>query len=152
MREEEIVASIKERAVNIFSEEGLLKRLKSGKQLRIKLGADPSRPDLHIGHSVPLRVLKSFQDMGHKRLALEAGEDPKNNPIEYILECIKTIYSVNHKNEITSENINVTYGESYEVEFDAISNIENAEIKYYKALLKQWYVKLILHAVIIINC
>ena len=66
MREEEIVASIKERAVNIFSEEGLLKRLKSGKQLRIKLGADPSRPDLHLGHSVLLRQLKKLQDMGHK--------------------------------------------------------------------------------------
>ena len=36
----------------------------------------------------------ALQDMGHKRLALEAGEDPKNNPIEYILECIKTIYSI----------------------------------------------------------
>ena len=33
--------------------------------------------------------------MGHKRLAIEAGEDPVNNPIEYILECIKTIYSIN---------------------------------------------------------
>ena len=66
MKEEEIVASIKERAVNIFSEEGLLKRLKSGKQLRIKLGADPSRPDLHLGHSVLLRQLKKLQDMGHK--------------------------------------------------------------------------------------
>ena len=34
----------------------------------------------------------ALQDMGHKRLAIEAGEDPKNNPIEYILECIKTIF------------------------------------------------------------
>ena len=40
----------------------------------------------------------ALQDMGHKRLAIEAGEDPVNNPIEYILECIKTIYSVHHKN------------------------------------------------------
>ena len=40
----------------------------------------------------------ALQDMGHKRLAIEAGEDPINNPIEYILECINTIYSVNHKN------------------------------------------------------
>jgi 2-iminoacetate synthase len=40
----------------------------------------------------------ALQDMGHKRLALEAGQDPKNNPIEYILECIKTIYSIKHKN------------------------------------------------------
>ena len=41
------------------------KKIRSGKQLTIKLGADPSRPDLHIGHSVVLRVLKQFQDMGH---------------------------------------------------------------------------------------
>ena len=40
----------------------------------------------------------ALQDMGHKRLALEAGEDPKNNPIEYILDSIKTIYSIHHKN------------------------------------------------------
>lgn len=66
MKEEEIISAIKERAVNIFSEEGLLKRLKSGKQLRIKMGADPSRPDLHLGHSVVLRQLKKLQDLGHK--------------------------------------------------------------------------------------
>lgn len=57
---------IKRKAVQIFSEEDLDKKLKSGKQLTIKFGADPSRPDLHIGHSVPLRVLKAFQEMGHK--------------------------------------------------------------------------------------
>lgn len=57
---------IKRKAVQIFSEEDLDKKLKSGKKLTIKFGADPSRPDLHIGHSVPLRVLKTFQEMGHK--------------------------------------------------------------------------------------
>ena len=46
--------------------------------------------------------------MGHKRLAIEAGEDPVNNPIEYILECIKTIYSVHHKNgDIRRVNVNI---------------------------------------------
>ena len=46
--------------------------------------------------------------MDHKRLALEAGEDPKNNPIEYILECIKTIYSIKHKNgAIRRVNVNI---------------------------------------------
>ena len=50
----------------------------------------------------------ALQDLGHKRLALEAGEDPKNNPIEYILECIKTIYSIKHKNgEIRRVNVNI---------------------------------------------
>ena len=56
---------IKRKAVQIFSEEDLEKKIKSGKKLTIKFGADPSRPDLHIGHSVVLRVLKQFQDMGH---------------------------------------------------------------------------------------
>lgn len=57
---------IKRKAVQIFSEEDLERKLKIGKKLTIKLGADPSRPDLHIGHSVVLRVLKQFQDMGHE--------------------------------------------------------------------------------------
>ena len=50
----------------------------------------------------------ALQDMGHKRLAIEAGEDPQNNPIEYILECIKTIYSIQHKNgAIRRVNVNI---------------------------------------------
>ncbi|MBR6510671.1 MAG: [Phascolarctobacterium sp.] len=50
----------------------------------------------------------ALQDMGHKRLALEAGEDPVNNPIEYILECIETIYSIKHKNgAIRRVNVNI---------------------------------------------
>ena len=50
----------------------------------------------------------ALQDMGHKRLAIEAGEDPVNNPIEYILECIKTIYSIQHKNgAIRRVNVNI---------------------------------------------
>ena len=50
----------------------------------------------------------ALQDMGHKRLAIEAGEDPVNNPIEYILDCIKTIYSVHHKNgDIRRVNVNI---------------------------------------------
>jgi len=50
----------------------------------------------------------ALQDMGHKRLALEAGEDPVNNPIDYILECINTIYSIKHKNgAIRRVNVNI---------------------------------------------
>ena len=45
-----------------------------------------------------VKEVTALQDMGHKRLAIEAGEDPVNNPIEYILECINTIYSIKHKN------------------------------------------------------
>ena len=50
----------------------------------------------------------ALQDMGHKRLAIEAGEDPVNNPIEYILESIKTIYRIKHKNgAIRRVNVNI---------------------------------------------
>ncbi|MCQ2467937.1 MAG: [FeFe] hydrogenase H-cluster radical SAM maturase HydG [Clostridia bacterium] len=50
----------------------------------------------------------ALQDMGHKRLAIEAGEDPVNNPIEYILDSIKTIYSIKHKNgAIRRVNVNI---------------------------------------------
>lgn len=54
------------------------------------------------------REVISLQDMGHKRLAIEAGEDPVNNPIEYILECIDTIYGIRHKNgAIRRVNVNI---------------------------------------------
>lgn len=50
----------------------------------------------------------ALQDMGHKRLAIETGEDPVNNPIEYVLESIKTIYSIKHKNgAIRRVNVNI---------------------------------------------
>lgn len=50
----------------------------------------------------------ALQDMGHKRLALEAGEDPVNNPLDYILESIRTIYSIKHKNgAIRRVNVNI---------------------------------------------
>lgn len=50
----------------------------------------------------------ALQDMGHKRLAIELGEDPVNNPIEYVLESLKTIYSIKHKNgAIRRVNVNI---------------------------------------------
>ena len=54
------------------------------------------------------REVIALQDMGHKRLALETGEDPVRNPIEYILESIRTIYSIKHKNgAIRRVNVNI---------------------------------------------
>lgn len=54
------------------------------------------------------REVIALQDMGHKRLAIEAGEDPRNNPIEYILESIRTIYDIRHKNgAIRRVNVNI---------------------------------------------
>lgn len=64
----------------------------------------------------------ALQDMGHKRLALETGEDPVNNPIEYILESINTIYSIKHKNgAIRRVNVNIaaTTVENYKKLHDA---------------------------------
>ncbi len=64
----------------------------------------------------------ALQDMGHKRLAIEAGEDPDNNPIEYILDSIKTIYGVHHKNgDIRRVNVNIaaTTVENYKKLADA---------------------------------
>ncbi len=59
------------------------------------------------GESLENEVI-ALQDMGHKRLAIEAGEHPTLNPIEYILDCINTIYSINHKNgAIRRVNVNV---------------------------------------------
>ncbi|WP_294351160.1 [FeFe] hydrogenase H-cluster radical SAM maturase HydG [uncultured Clostridium sp.] len=55
-----------------------------------------------------VKEVNALQDMGHKRLALETGEDPVNNPIEYVLESIKTIYSIKHKNgAIRRVNVNI---------------------------------------------
>lgn len=54
------------KAVQIYSKETLVKKLRSDKKLIVKFGADPSRPDLHLGHTVPLRVLKMLQDMGYE--------------------------------------------------------------------------------------
>lgn len=68
------------------------------------------------------RETEALQDLGHKRIAIEAGEDPVNNPIEYILDSIKTIYSVKHKNgSIRRVNVNIaaTTVENYKKLHDA---------------------------------
>ncbi len=57
---------IRRNAVSVFMPDTLEEKLKSGKRLRVKFGADPSRPDLHLGHTVPFRMLKLLQDAGHE--------------------------------------------------------------------------------------
>ena len=74
-------------------------------------------PYHHQNHHIPRKKLTqeeirkeviALQDMGHKRLALETGEDPVNNPIEYVLESIRTVYSIKHKNgAIRRVNVNI---------------------------------------------
>ena len=66
MTREEKIELILRRGVQIFNEDSLRKKLMSGKKLIVKFGADPSRPDLHLGHTVSLRLLKDLQDLGHE--------------------------------------------------------------------------------------
>lgn len=63
---DEIIEKILKDAVSVFDRDSLVEKLKSGKTLKIKMGADPSSPDLHIGHSVILRKLRLFQQLSHK--------------------------------------------------------------------------------------
>ena len=64
------LAAFKKGTVQVIGEEGLLKKLAAGKKLRIKLGADPTAPDLHLGHAVVLSKLRQFQDAGHEVIFL----------------------------------------------------------------------------------
>lgn len=66
MTPKEVFDIIRRDAVEIYGEDEFLKLLESGKPLTVKLGADPSRPDLHLGHSVPLKKLRLLQDAGHR--------------------------------------------------------------------------------------
>ena len=65
MDKQDLIQSILRDAVQIYTEDGLVRRLESGKRLLLKLGADPSRPYLHLSHTVVLRRLRLFQELGH---------------------------------------------------------------------------------------
>lgn len=65
MTKEEKIELILRKIVEVHNKETLIKKLNSGKKLVVKFGADPSRPDLHLGHTVPLRALKVLQELGH---------------------------------------------------------------------------------------
>ena len=66
MEKEEQIDLILRRSVEVHNKETLMEKLNSGKKLIVKFGADPSRPDLHLGHTVPLRALKILQELGHE--------------------------------------------------------------------------------------
>ena len=66
----EIIKILTSGTVNIYSEDELVKAIKSGKKLKVKLGADPTAADLHLGHAVVLSKLKQFQDLGHEVIFL----------------------------------------------------------------------------------
>lgn len=88
-----------------------------------------------------VQEVTALQDMGHKRLAIESGEDPKMNPIEYILESIQTIYSIQHKNGVirrVNVNIAATTVENYKKLKDAgIGTYILFQETYNKAAYKQ---------------
>ncbi len=63
---DKILSKIKRGVSEIISEKELIKKLSEKKTLRIKLGVDPTSPDLHLGHTVLLNKLKTFQDLGHQ--------------------------------------------------------------------------------------
>src|SRR5579864_9527172 len=62
----EALARIKRGADELIVEEDLVRKLKTGRPLRIKLGMDPTAPDLHLGHTVVINKLRHFQDLGHR--------------------------------------------------------------------------------------
>ena len=116
----QIFQVVRRTAVDIFSEDGLKKRLAGGEKLKIKLGADPSRPDLHLGHSVPLRMLRKLQDAGHE-IIFVIGDftgmigDPSGRS--------KTRVPLTHAQ--TREN-----GQSYFEQVSKILDIDKARIAY----------------------
>ncbi|MEX0689974.1 MAG: tyrosine--tRNA ligase, partial [Candidatus Paceibacterota bacterium] len=73
MKKDKIKTILTRGVEEVIVEKNLKKRLESGEKLRIKFGIDPTSPDIHLGHTVVLRKLKQFQDMGHK-IVLIIGE------------------------------------------------------------------------------
>ncbi len=121
---DEQLAVIRRGAAEILPEEALVEKLKqaeeTGAPLTVKLGCDPSRPDLHLGHAVVLRKLRQFQDLGH-RAVLIVGDftgmigDPSGRP--------KT------RPSLTLEQTR-RHGESYFAQASKILDPEKTEIRY----------------------
>ncbi len=101
-KEEKILEKIRKNTVEIIPEEELIKKLNREKPLRIKFGADPTAPDIHLGHVVILRKLKQFQELGHEILFIigdftaqigdPSGKSETRKPVtkEKIIENTKT--------------------------------------------------------------
>src|SRR3984893_12988015 len=70
MQPAEALALLKRGAAQIISEAGLQEKLALGRPMRVKLGVDPSTTDLHLGHSIVLRKLRQFQDLGHQAVLI----------------------------------------------------------------------------------
>ena len=70
MQPDEALSLLKQGAAQIISEEELKQKLALGRPLRVKLGVDPTSPDLHLGHALILRKLRQFQDLGHQAVLI----------------------------------------------------------------------------------
>src|SRR5437867_1334805 len=70
MQPDEALAVLRQGAAQIISENELQEKLALGRPLRVKLGVDPTAPDIHIGHAVVLRKLRQFQDLGHQAVLI----------------------------------------------------------------------------------
>src|SRR5213596_2564642 len=70
MQLDEALSILKQGAAQIISEEELRAKLALGRPLRVKLGVDPTSPDLHLGHAIILRKLRQFQDLGHEAVLI----------------------------------------------------------------------------------
>lgn len=70
MPSEDALATLKRGTVEVLTEEDLKKKLAKGKTLRVKLGVDPTSPDIHLGHTVVLRKMRQFQDLGHQAVLI----------------------------------------------------------------------------------
>jgi tyrosyl-tRNA synthetase len=66
MNLEDQLNEIRRGTVDILTEEELVRKLKQNRPLNVKFGVDPTAPDIHLGHTVPLQKLKQFQDLGHR--------------------------------------------------------------------------------------
>src|SRR5213076_48971 len=70
MQPEEALALLKQGAAQIINDDELRAKLTLGRPLRVKLGVDPTTSDVHLGHTVPLRKLRQFQDLGHQAVVI----------------------------------------------------------------------------------
>jgi len=138
---EEELEILKSNVVEIIPEDGLYEKLKKareeGRPLRVKLGADPSAPDLHLGHAVVLRKLKQFQDLGHQvvfiigdftaRIGDPSGRSETRKPLTP--EQVK-------KNALT-----------YQEQVGKILDVSKAEIRYQE----EWFGKMKLEDVLVLT-
>jgi tyrosyl-tRNA synthetase len=160
---QEQLESLKRGTVEIFREEELAEKLtesaQSGKQLRIKLGLDPTSPDIHLGHTVVLRKMRQFQDLGHKAVLIigdytaRIGDPTGQNAMrpmlspEQIVKNAKTYFVQAGKIlDTTSEKLEVRYNSEWLEKMSLMELIQLAAKKTVAQMLQRDSFKLRLQA------